>query len=113
MLDIAQTKNKLCKPGLYGHKMYAHMFLNQSPKPSQSYQMNWNMSIREIIGVSLLPKKLIRYQQIKTKTLKQDSTNLETKWMLSAEKFTFNTHDPCPESVPAKLACWLEQIKNN
>lgn len=32
---------------------------------------------------------------------------LETKWVLSGEKATLRTQDPCPLSVPAKLACCL------
>lgn len=32
---------------------------------------------------------------------------LETKWVLSGEKATLRTQDPCPLSVPARLACCL------
>ena len=34
---------------------------------------------------------------------------LETKWVSSGEKATFRTQDPCPLSVPAKLACCLSK----
>lgn len=34
---------------------------------------------------------------------------LETKWVSSGEKATLRTQDPCPLSVPAKLACCLEK----
>ena len=37
----------------------------------------------------------------------------ETKCVLSGEKATLSTHDPCPESVPARLACWLQTDRQN
>ena len=33
--------------------------------------------------------------------------------MLSGEKATLSTHDPCPERVPARLACWLQTDRQN
>lgn len=34
---------------------------------------------------------------------------LDTKWVSSGEKATLRTQDPCPLSVPAKLACCLSK----
>ena len=37
----------------------------------------------------------------------------DTKCVLSGENATFNTHEPCPDRVPAKLACWLKKHEWN
>lgn len=98
----AQSPGEAASPDLGGQRKCWYTLWSRRPKPSHFCQTSCEKQRRQCFNASYF-FVLSSFSKF----------YLETKWVSSGEKATLRTQDPCPLSVPAKLACCLTIISTN
>ena len=98
------TQSPISEQTLYGLLTYELTFLPEHDDSGQDFEWTFRNGESEQMEVSNLrslgggSEKFELY--------------LDTMCVLSGEKSTLSTHDPCPDRLPARLACWLQNRNN-
>lgn len=95
--SCALRSGEVASPDLGGQRKCWCTLWSRRPTPSRSCQTSCGKQRTVNIFSAFYFSKLVFFKFY-----------LETKWVLSGEKATLRTQDPCPLSVPAKLACCLQ-----